>query len=238
MWGSTGRSGYGDSTIGGDYDSWDGISPNGKQYKNEATMETRDLSGADYWHLRKQNRPTEEIPAELHMLKNGKANINAYADPVPTKKASTINIKDKILPQIKRLNTLRSQMVELEREYKDKSKDMSIEEYSLLRDVLVAKIQRQEVLYKRAASVKPIRPETDEDSAEYTYSSLSNDSDNNGHGESYSSPVGVDWIDELSDSNSLKNILKKACVVCRTLVEFKHKVTIKAKAFYIRFEGV
>lgn len=30
MWTSKGRSGYGDSTIGGDYDSWDGVSPNGK----------------------------------------------------------------------------------------------------------------------------------------------------------------------------------------------------------------
>lgn len=25
MWDSKGRSGYGDSTIGGDYDSWDGM---------------------------------------------------------------------------------------------------------------------------------------------------------------------------------------------------------------------
>ena len=76
MWNSTGRSGYGESTIKGTYDSWNGLSRNGRQYKNEATMETRDLSGADYWHLRKQNRPTEEIPASLHMIGN-KANINA-----------------------------------------------------------------------------------------------------------------------------------------------------------------
>lgn len=42
-------------------------------------METRDLSGWDYWHLRKQNRPTEEIPMHLHMRGN-MANIAAYAE--------------------------------------------------------------------------------------------------------------------------------------------------------------
>jgi len=158
MWTSKGRSGYGDSTIGGDYDSWDGISPNGRQYKNEATMETRDLSGADYWHLRKQNRPTEKIPESLHILKNGKANINAYADPEPKSKVS---IQDKILPQAKRLTVLREQMIELEKEYK--TTDMSIAEYSQLRDIIVSKIQRQEILYKRAASVKPKSYEPNEE---------------------------------------------------------------------------
>jgi hypothetical protein len=222
MWGSKGRSGYGDSTIGGDYDSWDGVSPNGRQYKNEATMETRDLSGADYWHLRKQNRPTEEIPAELHMLKNGKANINAYADPVTTKKASTVSIKDKILPQAKRLTTLREQMIELETSYR--AGEMSISEYSLLRDIIVAKIQRQEVLYKRAASVKPKSQETDEDSAqdgaEYTPSSGFSPQPDDGYASEELEAVGVVWVDELSSTNSLKNILKKACVVCRTLVRW------------------
>lgn len=221
MWGSKGRSGYGNSTIGGDYDSWDGVSPNGKQYKNEATMETRDLSGADYWHLRKQNRPTEEIPAELHMLKNGKANINAYADPVPTKKASTVSIKDRILPQFKRLQTLRTQMLDLEIEYK--TTDMTCEEYSILRDVIVCKIERAEVLYKKAINVRPKSAETEEDNEEYAYETFSISSDNNGHGESYSSPIGVEFIDELSSENMFKSFLKSACLVTRTLVRWHNR---------------
>lgn len=220
MWTSKGRSGHGDSTIGGDYDSWDGLSMNGRQYKNEATMETRDLSGADYWHLRKQNRPAEEIPVELHMLKNGKANINAYAIlDGPKKPVSKVSIKDKILPQFKRLNTLRSQMVELEREYK--TTDMSISEYSVLRDVLVAKVQRAEVLYRKAIAQKPVQLPEDE---AFSYAeNFSNASDNNGHGESYSSPVGVEFIDSLSSENMFKSFLKSACLVTRTLVRLHNR---------------
>lgn len=224
MWQDKGRSGYGDSTIGGDYDSWAELSPNGKQWKNPVTMLTRDLSGADYWHLRKQNRPTEEIPAELHML-NGKANINAYADPVPTKKASTVSIKDKILPQAKRLTTLRTQMIDLEKAYR--AGEMDINEYSLLRDIIVAKIERQEVLLKRAVSVKPKSSETDEDSAqdglEYTPCSGFSPQPNDGYASEEYEEIGVVWIDELSNENSLKNILKKACVVCRTLVRWHNR---------------
>lgn len=226
MWTSKGRSGYGDSTIGGDYDSWDAVSPNGKQYKNEATMETRNLSGADYWHLRKQNRPTEEIPAELHML-NGKANINAYADPVPTKKASTVSIKDKILPQAKRLTTLRTQMIDLEKAYRAGETD--INEYSLLRDIIVAKIQRQEVLYKRAASVKPKSEETDEDSAqdslEYTAASGFSPQGDDGYTSEESEEIGVVWIDELSSSNSFKSFLKNTCKAFKLAVHYKHKMS-------------
>lgn len=219
-----GRSGYGDSTIGGDYDSWAELSPNGKQWKNPVTMLTRDLSGADYWHLRKQNSPTEEIPAELHML-NGKANINAYADPVPTKKASTVSIKDKILPQAKRLTTLRTQMIDLEKAYR--AGEMDISEYSLLRDIIVAKIQRQEVLYKRAASVKPKSAETDEDSAqdgvEYTPSSGFSPRPNDGYASEGYEEIGVVWIDELSSNNSFKKPLKIACTLIKTALHWSHK---------------
>lgn len=222
MWGSKGRSGYGDSTIGGDYDSWDGISPNGRQYRNEATMETRDLSGADYWHCRKQNRPTEEIPAELHML-NGKANIDVYGRlDEPKKPASKVSIKDKILPQFKRLSVLRDQMIELESSYR--AGEMSISEYSLLRDIIVAKIQRQEVLYKRAASVKPKSSETDEDSTqdglEYTTSSGFSPQDDDGYASEVYDAVGVEFIDSLSSGNSFKKILQKGCKGVRTLVRW------------------
>lgn len=132
MWTSKGRSGYGDSTIGGDYDSWDGISPNGRQYRNEATMETRDLSGADYWHLRKQNRPTEEIPASLHMLNKYRANIDAYAvldAPVnkPVKKAS---LRDQISLADRHYNRMEAMSLQLD---KERSNGMSDEEYYELR---------------------------------------------------------------------------------------------------------
>ncbi len=47
MWKGKGRSGYGDSTILGDYDTWSGLSPNGRQWHNPVTLETRNLSGQE-----------------------------------------------------------------------------------------------------------------------------------------------------------------------------------------------
>lgn len=239
MWQSKGRSGYGDSTLQGDYDDWQGLSRNGRQWKSEATHLTRSLSGHDYWHLRKQIRPTEEIPQDMyavndtvnlcHTLPNGKANLLAYADrPTPVK--SKVSIKDKILPQFKRLQTLRTQMIDLEKAYR--AGEMDINEYSLLRDIIVAKIQRQEVLYKRAASIKPKSAETDEDSAqvqaEYTSASGFSPQGDDGYTSEESEEIGVVWIDELSETNSLKSFLKFSCKVVRKAVQFSHK----AKAYY------
>ena len=151
MWNSTGRSGYGESTIQGNYDSWDGLSRNGRQYKNEATMETRDLSGADYWHLRKQNRPTEEIPASLHMIGN-KANIGAYGEPDKLKKKSSLTIQQKILPQASRVERLTEQMRDLVAEYK--AGNIDIEEYSMLLSVISTKRERSIQLLTKAKSVR------------------------------------------------------------------------------------
>lgn len=161
----------------------------------------------------------------------GNANVKYFSDEaIAARKGKTkptgIPITDRILPQKRRLNTLYEQMQELENSYR--SGEMSISDYTLYRDIIVAKIQRQEVLYKRAASVRPIREESEEDEGVSYTENLSTPSDNNGHGESYSSPVGVGFfakvIDELSDQNSFKNILKKACKVTRTVRYCSHKV--------------
>ena len=85
MWKGTGRSGYGDQAILGDYDDWDGLSMNGRQWKSRETKETRDLSGADYWHQRRALEPKmlEDIPTYV----NGRPNIQAFAEPVTKPKA-------------------------------------------------------------------------------------------------------------------------------------------------------
>ena len=80
MWKGTGRSGIGSQSISGGYDDWDGLSMNGRQFKSRETKETRDLSGADYWHQRKALEPKmlEDIPTFV----NGRPNIQAFAEPV------------------------------------------------------------------------------------------------------------------------------------------------------------
>lgn len=162
-----------------------------------------------------------EIPM---FTQHGKANVDWFSDEqIALRSAANkpkSSIKDKILPQAKRLNTLRQQMVELEQEYK--TTDMSISEYSVLRDVLFAKAQRAEVLYRKAIAQKPAQ--LPEDEAEYTPSSHFSPQPNDGYASEEYVDCGVEFIDQLSETNSLKNSLKKACVVCRKLVEFKHKV--------------
>lgn len=163
-----------------------------------------------------------------HFLKNGQANVELYAgdEEDDFKKKSKLSIKDRILPQFKRLETLRTQMIELEKEYK--TTEMTCAEYSLLRNVIVVKIQRAEVLYQKAVSVRPKSAESEEDSAEIYTETFSNTSDNKGQGESCSSPVGVRFIDELSETNSLKGALKFSCKALRKAVQFSHK----AAAYY------
>lgn len=222
MWGSKGRSGYGDSTIGGDYDSWDGISPNGRQYRNEITQETRDLSGADFWHLRKQNRPSEEIPEHLHMLNKNRANIEAYAEKsIEVKPKSSVSIRDKILPQRRRVNTLTDQIIELENAYK--SGEMCQAEYTMLRAVLYMKRDRAIELYKKAIKVAQSRNECHEDSVE-------SDGQN---GDSCSRTAQQDeivtgtFLDEISSTNSLKLFAQRALQAGRVLV----RCIQKAKAY-------
>lgn len=155
----------------------------------------------------------------LHFNRDGSANVNLYSEETAlAKKKSSVPITDRILPQKRRVDSLTNQMVELEAEYK--AGKMSITDYSLYRDIVSAKRDRAIVLLDRAMKVKPIRPETYEDE-DFSYAeTFSTASDNNGHVESYSSPIGVEFIDELSDQNSFKKILQKACVVCRTLVRW------------------
>lgn len=157
---------------------------------------------------------------KVHFNADGSACVASYGD--PEVKTAKVSIKDKILPQAKRLTTLREQMIELETSYR--AGEMDISEYSLLRDIVVAKIQRQEVLYKRAASVKPKSSETDEDSAqdglEYTPSSGFNAQDDEGYASEEYEEIGVIWIDELSSTNSLKKPIKNICKVVKGLVRF------------------
>lgn len=150
----------------------------------------------------------------VHWNPDGSACVASYGDDEP--KTSKVSIKDKILPQGKRLQTLRSQMVELEQSYK--AGEMDISEYSILRDCVVAKLQRAEILYKKAISVKPTRfddeyademPEVD-----VVY----------GVNSSVSPTIHTStWVDDLPASNSLKLPLQKTLQVVRMLVRLSHK---------------
>jgi len=162
---------------------------------------------------------------------HGKANVDWFSDEQIALRAAVnkpkSSIKDKILPQGKRLQTLRFQMVELERSYK--AGEMDISEYSVLRDVLVAKLQRAEVLYKKAISAKPIKTEDEyeEVGVETAYSRCDVHYTD-------TPTAGGNWLDDLSDKNSLKKPLQKTLQVAKTLVRLSHK----ARSYWQELKGV
>lgn len=164
------------------------------------------------------DKSIEAVPTYI----NGRPNINAFSDAAiearREKKKTSVPLKQRILPQASRVEKLHAEILELESAYK--SGEFSPADYTLLRDVAFKKLRRAEELLKRA--VKPI--EKVEVEEEIYAENLSTPSDNNGHGESYSSPVGSNFfaevIDELSDENSLKGVLKMSCKVVRKAVQF------------------
>ena len=174
----------------------------------------------------------------LHFNRDGSANVNLYSEETAlAKKKTSVPLVDRILPQQRRIRVLTEQLYELEAERKA---GMDIHTYSQLRDVLICKRNRAEVLYRKAISVKApsYSPEDTAQTWEETYKVggvYASESCDHVQGES------VSWIDELSDENCFKKVLQKACKAKRKLVQFSHQVkkfTQKAKAFYIRFEGV
>lgn len=112
MWTVKGRSGIGDANIQCTWEDWDGLSPNGRQYKNAITQETRNLSGQEYWNARKADYPGQE----LEVWKNGVANVKAYAEQYTNKnKTKPPSAFDKVCSADKayeRLMTLSDQLDE------------------------------------------------------------------------------------------------------------------------------
>jgi hypothetical protein len=156
--------------------------------------------------------------------KNGRARVEAFSDSAIEalkKKKTSVPLVDRVLPQQRRVRVLTEQLYELEAE---KKAGLDIRTYSQLRDILIVKRDRAQVLLEKALATKPIRPENEEDEEEIHYASSSNPSDNNRHRESYSSPVGVGFfaevVDGLSDKNSFKKILQRGCKLVRGLVRF------------------
>lgn len=95
--------------------------------------------------------------------KNGRARVEAFSDDaveaLKGKNKPKISVADKILPQQKRYTTLTNQMAELVSDYK--AGLYTLEEYSLLLNVLTVKRDRCHELLMKARSVKPVR-ENDE----------------------------------------------------------------------------
>lgn len=157
--------------------------------------------------------------------KNGRARVEAFSDAAieSLKKKTSVPLIDRVLPQQRRVRVLTEQLYELETERKN---GLDIQTYSQLRDVLIVKRDRAEVLLQKALSVRPIRSETDEDSAqvqaEYTPSSGFSTQPNDGYASEEYEEIGVRFVDELSNGNSLKPICVFVYKTAVTLIKLKN----------------
>lgn len=214
MWKGTGRSGIGDQTIIGEYDDWNGLSMNGRQWKSRLTQETRDLSGADYWHQRKALEPKtlEDIPTYV----NGKPNIQAFSESVrskpktkPKKSAfQTVTLADSHYERLANLSE------ELDKELE--SGKLSFDDWSYARKTLDVRLEKAWHRLSLArgwtshASDDPIQP------LDFTLNAEA------------PRPTVIDYtvipsdsvFAELQDGNSFKIIYSQVLTVCKWFVKF------------------
>lgn len=174
------------------------------------------------------------VSRRVHWNPDGSAAVQSYGDDEP--KAKKPSLKQRILPQASRVEKLRSEAIELEVAFK--AGEFSAEEYTLLREVAFKKLRRAEELLKKAITPVQKEEESYEDEAVSYTETFSTTSDNNGHGGSYSSPVGgsffAEVIDELSETNSLKSFLKMSCKVVRKAVQLSQA----ARNYYLTLKAL
>ena len=152
VWSGKGRSGIGDASIQGTWEDWDGLSPNGRQYKNKVTQETRNLSGADYWHTRKADYP-RQLPDESKLfLANGRANLALFADIKEAEKVKTkkpVSAYDKIMQDERKYDELEELSLALDKQYLDMQIDD--DQYHSAKSAIEEKMYKQ---WQKLAKVK------------------------------------------------------------------------------------
>lgn len=132
------RSGTGGTYSGSTWEDWDGISPNGRQYRNAITQETRNLSGAEYWAARKSDYPSQYPET----WKDGKANIEAFKEE-PVKKGGQRKeepLEYKLFPQQKAVDKIEAMIEDVEKKYM--SLELSDEQYREAMGVLDARMAK------------------------------------------------------------------------------------------------
>jgi hypothetical protein len=191
--------------------------------RNYIVASWNDADQYDYSGQMVGNRQSKS--QKVHFNPDGSACTASYADPTDkVARKTSIPLRQRILPQEVRLNTLDTQIEELNQEYN--SNRMSYGEYVQLKTILDKKRARAWELYVKAGGVVQESIEEDELSIESAYEI--NDS------YSANSVCGVGIIDDLSDENCLKVFLQKACTIAKSLV----KLSQRAKAYYQELKEV
>lgn len=173
------------------------------------------------------DRSVEVVPTYI----NGRPNVRAFSDEAiearRAKKPTKVPLKQRILPQSARVEKLRSEILELETAYR--AGEFTPEEYTLLRDVQFKKLRRAEELLKKAITPVKTEDEYEEVIVENAYETDDLDHINRPVAAKQSNPSWVvDFIDELSSTNSFRKPLKIACTVVMKALQLSQQ----AKAYY------
>jgi len=159
------RSGVGATCEDGTQEDWEGLSRNGRQWRNPLTREVRNLAGSAYWELRKAQSADEIIKPDV-WTKDGKPNIKAFSDEAlglnqkksPSKK--TTPIAHQIVPQERTLDRLDKQEAELYKTFENE--EISEEEFKQLIFALEQKRHRAWKSRCKALGVDPDESTDDE----------------------------------------------------------------------------
>lgn len=157
------RSGIGATVEDGTQEDWEGLSRNGRQWRNPLTREVRNLSGSAYWELRKAQSADEIIKPDV-WTKDGKPNIKAFSDEAlglnqkkhPAKK--TVPIAQQIVPQEKTLDRLDKQEAELYKAFENEK--ISEEEFKQL---IFALEQKRHRAWKSRCKALGVSPDAEEE---------------------------------------------------------------------------
>ena len=157
------RSGVGATVEDGTQEDWEGLSRNGRQWRNPLTREVRNLSGSAYWELRKAKSADEIIKPDV-WTKDGKPNIKAFSDEAlglnqkkaPAKK--TVPIAHQIVPQEKTLDRLDKQEAELYKAFENE--EISEKEFKQL---IFALEQKRHRAWKSRCKALGVDPDVEEE---------------------------------------------------------------------------
>jgi hypothetical protein len=215
MWTGKGRSGIGDVNIQGTWEDWDGLSPNGRQYKNAITQETRNLSGAEYWHARK----ADCLDQEPEVWKNGMANVKAFADKSTNKsRAKHLSAFEKACSADRSFERLEKLSIQLDEEYA--AEKISSEDWVYARKQLDEKLERAwaKVCKLRGWNASEYGSATSVQGKESTLFYATKKPTNNGNSDDVYKAPNTSLFDSLSDDNVFKKmyfVIKNIKRICK-----------------------
>jgi len=179
--------------------------------------------------------------------KNGRARMEAFSDKaieaLKEKRKTSVPLRDRILPQMRRLDKLTNELIELEQEYKQGK--MDIDEYSMYRAIAITRRDRAWILYCKAvgmpAELIPEMAKNEDVSPKVSGQTAFNIDDIQASSAAQSTQNDNSFLASIPDTNSLKKPLMKGLQAWKKAVQLSHKLrsfSNKAKDYYLTLKAL